>query len=160
MTIMTSLEPAATTSMPGTAVPLALRIHNTEFTAQMVTVHPTGALADYTVVEPASFELAPDESVDVSYVVTLPLSLAPGLHTSTMSVSVGEAEVATTEATIEVMAVAAHVALIGPPRSKSASNGRHRCADIPKVGCSMKRYGMPIFCSTPVAETGLGCPFS
>jgi len=126
MTIMTSLEPAATTSMPGTAVPLALRIHNTEFTAQMVTVHPTGALADYTVVEPASFELAPDESVDVSYVVTLPLSLAPGLHTSAMSVSVGEAEVATTEATIEVTAVAAHVALIGPPRSKSASNGRHR----------------------------------
>ncbi len=58
--------------------------------------------------------------------VTLPLSLPPGLHSSVISVAVGEAEVATAEATVEVAAVAAHAALIGPPRSKSASNGRHR----------------------------------
>jgi hypothetical protein len=126
MTITTSLEPATTTAMPGTTVPLALRLHNAEFTAQTVTVRPTGSLADYTVVEPALFELAPDESVDVSYSVTLPVSLPPGLHSSVILVSVGDLEVATAEATVEVVAVAAHAALIGPPRSKSASNGRHR----------------------------------
>ena len=126
MTITTSLEPATTTAMPGTTVPLALRLHNAEFTAQAVTVRPVGSLADYTVVEPASFDLAADETVDVAYAVTLPLSLPPGLHSSVISVAVGEAEVATAEATVEVAAVAAHAALIGPPRSKSASNGRHR----------------------------------
>ena len=107
-------------------MPLALRLHNAEFTEQVVTVSPTGPLAAYTVVEPSSFELAPDESVDVSYLVTLPLSLAPGRYTSVISVSAGEVEVATAEAAVEVSAVAAHAALIGPPRSKSSSNGRHR----------------------------------
>jgi hypothetical protein len=126
MTISTSLEPAITTSMPGLAVPLALRLHNAEFTEQVVTVSPTGALAAYTVVEPSSFELGPDESVDVAYAVTLPTSLAPGRYTSVISVSAGEVEVATAEAAVEVSVVAAHAALIGPPRSKSASNGRHR----------------------------------
>ena len=126
MTISTSLEPAITTSMPGIAVPLALRLHNAELTAQVITVNPTGPLAAYTVIEPSSFELAPDESVDVSYLVTLPLSLAPGRYTSVISVSAGEVEVATAEAAVEVAAVAAHAALIGPPRSKSSSNGRHR----------------------------------
>jgi hypothetical protein len=126
MTITTSLEPAITTSLPGTTVALALRLHNAEFTAQVVTLTPTGALADYTVVEPASFELGPDESIDVSYIVTLPMSLAPGRHASVISVSAGETEVATAEAIVEVGLMAAHAALIGPPRSKSSSNGRHR----------------------------------
>jgi len=126
MTISTSLEPAITTSMPGIAVPLALRLHNAELTAQVITVNPTGPLAAYTAIEPSSFELAPDESVDVSYLVTLPLSLAPGRYTSVISVLAGEVEVATAEAAVEVAAVAAHAALIGPARSKSSSNGRHR----------------------------------
>jgi hypothetical protein len=126
MTITTSLEPATTTSMPGIAVPLALRLHNREFTTQVVTVTPTGPLAEYTVVDPAQFELEPDQSVDVAYSVTLPLSLPPGLHTSVISVVVDGAEVATAAATVDVMAVAAHAALIGPPRSKSSGNGRHR----------------------------------
>ena len=43
-----------------------------------------------------------------------------------ISVVVDDAEVATAAATVDVMAVAAHAALIGPPRSKSSGNGRHR----------------------------------
>ncbi len=126
MAITTSLEPTTTTSMPGTTVPFALRLHNPESVAQMVTLRPTGPLADYTVVDLASFELGPDGSLDVPSVITLPSSLSPGPHASTISVSIGDVEVATAEATVEVTAAAAHVALIGPPRSKSASNGRHR----------------------------------
>ena len=126
MTITTSLEPSTTTSMPGTTVPIAIRLHNPDSVAQMVTLRPTGPLAEYTVVELASFELGPDGSLDVPSVITLPASLAPGPHSSVISVSVGDVEVATAEATVDVAAVAAHVALIGPPRSKSASSGRHR----------------------------------
>lgn len=126
MTITTSLEPSLTTSMPGTAVPLALRLHNPESVAQMVTLRPTGPLAEFTVVELASFELGPDGSVDVPSVVTIPATLPPGQHSSAIAVSVGDVEVATAEATVDVAANAAHVALIGPPRSKSASSGRHR----------------------------------
>ncbi len=112
--------------MPGVSVPLALRLHNLEPVAQMVTLRPTGPLADYTVVELASFELGPDGTIDVPSVVSIPPTLPPGEHSSAISVSVGDVEVATAEATVDVSAAAAHVALIGPPRSKSASSGRHR----------------------------------
>jgi hypothetical protein len=126
MTITTSLDRASTTSMPGTAVPFALRLNNPDDTAHVVRLRPVGGLAEFTVVDPSSVELAPASSVEVGMVVTIPVSLAPGSHTSEIAVSVDDVDVATAEVRVDVATVAAYIASIAPATSRSASKGRHR----------------------------------
>jgi hypothetical protein len=126
MTITTSLQPGLTTSKPGTPVPLALRLHNPDQVTQTVTLRPVGGLAEYTVVEPSSVELQPHASVEVPTVITLPSSMAPGQHSSGVAVSVGDIQVATADATVDVTTAAAYTAVVDPVTSKSSSRGRHR----------------------------------
>jgi hypothetical protein len=128
MTITTSLDPASTTSMPGTSVPFALRLHNPDQTAQTVTLRPVGGLAEFTVVDVQTFELQPDGSVEVPTVISIPASLPPGTHSSEIAVSVGDVDVATAEVTVNVGTSAAYAVSITPARSRSASKGRHRLA--------------------------------
>ncbi len=126
MTITAVLEPASTTSMPGATVPVTLRLHNPDTTAQIVTVRPSGSLAEYTAVDASSVMVEPGEWAEVGAVITIPSSLQPGHHVSEMAVTVGDLDVSTAEATVDVATFAAFSAGIAPHTSKSASTGRHR----------------------------------
>ncbi|MET0909323.1 MAG: hypothetical protein ABWZ99_07620, partial [Ilumatobacteraceae bacterium] len=81
---------------------------------------------EFTVIEPSSVELQPDASVEVPTVISIPSSLAPGQHSSEIAVSVGNVDVATAGATVDVTTAALYAARVAPVTSKSASRGRHR----------------------------------
>ena len=100
--------------MPGTSVPFALRLHNPDQTAQTVTLRPVGELAEFTAFDVQSFELQPDGSIEVPTVISLPLSLPPGTHSSEIAVSVGDIDVATAEVTVNVETSAAYAVSIAP----------------------------------------------
>jgi len=126
MTITTSLTPGTTTSMPGTAVPFVLQVHNPDATAQVVSVTASGVLAEFTALDPPSVTLEPDASAEIGMVITLPAWLPPGPHASEIAVSVGDLGVATAEFSVDVATVVGYVAGIAPETSASPSKGRHR----------------------------------
>jgi hypothetical protein len=126
MTIRALLEPASTTSMPGTTVPVTLRLHNPDATTQVVTVRPSGSLAEFTAIDATSVTVEPGAWAEVGAVITIPASLRPGHHVSEIAVAIGDHDVSTAEATVDVATFAAFSAGIGPRTSKSASKGRHR----------------------------------
>lgn len=125
MPVTASLQPERSAAQPGGAVAFSLRIHNRNPTKQLVSLRPSGALADRTAIAPSA-ELAPDEFVDVPLTVEIPLSLPPGPHSPAVAVSIGDELVATAESTLDIAESADHVVTLSPVVSRSAAAGRHR----------------------------------
>jgi type II secretory pathway component PulM len=127
MSVTASFEPERIAAASGGTAALALHLQNNSDAERMVTLRPSGDLAAQTVLQSETIYLDPNEHFEVTVIVDANTALVAGSHDCVVDV-VNDDETATARATIDIEARPEWSAVLEPPRSKSASVGRHKVA--------------------------------
>lgn len=127
MSVTASFQQEQVTAGAGETVALALHLQNNTDAERMVTLKPSGSLADQTVLQSETIYLDPNENFEVSVILDAGATLAAGSHDCAIDVIDGD-ETVTASATITVASTSSWSARLDPPRSASASAGRHKVA--------------------------------
>lgn len=127
MPVTASFQPERISVAPGDTAALTLKLQNLSDEECMVKLRAGGGLAAQTVLQTETIYLDPNENFEVPVIVDANTSLPAGMHSCVIEID-HSGETSNAAATVEILETASFSARLEPPRSKSASAGRHKIA--------------------------------
>jgi len=125
MSVSASFQPEQLDAVPGQATSLSLHVHNNSNDEQVITLRPSGELADQTLLATQSVQLDGGEHFEIPVTLDTTNSLLAGGHVCAVDVVANDVTTTATAA-VEVAADVAWTARLEPHRSSSPTRGRHR----------------------------------